>query len=104
MYRVSKDDLCSSCLSIRPRMNDGSLGDSIGSMLDSVGYNKPEGPAFMNSMILVYLEDDGGCPACISLFRGDDGYNDDDNDDNYNYDDDDDDDDFYDDDYDDDDT
>jgi hypothetical protein len=67
--RVSKDDLCSSCLSIRPRMNDGSRGDSIESMLDSVGYKNPEGPSFMNEMLLFYLEDNGGCSDCIRVLK-----------------------------------
>ena len=67
--RVSKNELCSSCLSIRPRMNDGSLGDSVGSFLDCVGYSKPEGPAIINEMLLFYLENNGGCSNCIRVLK-----------------------------------
>jgi len=67
--RLSTEQLCSSCLSIRPRMNDGSLGDSIETMLECVGYSKPEGPSIINDMILQWLEDNGGCSDCIRVLR-----------------------------------
>jgi len=68
--RLSKSELCSSCLAIRPRMNDGSLDDAVSVFMDSDGYKKPEGPSFINPMLLVYLEDNGGCQKCINVIRG----------------------------------
>jgi len=68
--KVSKDELCSSCLAIRPRMNDGSLGDEVRVFMDSEGYKRPEGPSFINPMLLTYLESNGGCIKCIKVIRG----------------------------------
>jgi len=50
-------------------MNDGSLSDTVEEMLDCVGYSKPEGPTYINEMLLVWLEDNGGCSSCISMLR-----------------------------------
>jgi hypothetical protein len=67
--RISTSDLCASCLSIRPKMSDGSSPTSVKEFLESVGYQKPEGPAFMNSIVLSWLEDNGGCTSCISKVK-----------------------------------
>jgi hypothetical protein len=67
--RLSTSDLCSSCLAIRPRMNDGSTPTSIRDFIESVGYKKPEGPVFMNYDIQYYLEHNGGCASCISKVK-----------------------------------
>ena len=67
--KLLKDDLCSACLKIRPRMNDGSLAMPIEDFFDSEGYNVPMGYMFVNPAILTYLEDNSGCQACISLLK-----------------------------------
>ena len=67
--KISKTDLCNSCLKIRPRMNDGSLGMAIEDLLDSKGYNQPMGFFMGNHAILLYLQENGGCSSCINLFQ-----------------------------------
>ena len=67
--RISKSELCSSCLSIRQRMNDGSLNDPIGDILEWEGYKTPEGVSTINEMILFYLEENGGCSNCIRVLK-----------------------------------
>jgi hypothetical protein len=50
-------------------MSDGSTPTSVKEFLESVGYQKPEGPAFMNFALLFYLEENGGCASCISKVK-----------------------------------
>jgi hypothetical protein len=50
-------------------MSDGSTPTSVKKFLESVGYKKPEGPAFMNFAVLSYLEKNGGCAGCISKVK-----------------------------------
>lgn len=65
--RISKYDLCGSCRKIRPRMNDGSLGDPLEEFLEYPTYSTM--PDMMNKGLLFYLENDGGCSSCISMVR-----------------------------------
>jgi hypothetical protein len=67
--KVTKYQLCSSCRKIRPVMSNGELGMSIEELLDSNGYNSPLGYTMGNQMALLYLQENGGCSSCISLFR-----------------------------------
>ena len=67
--KISKYDLCDSCRKIRPRMDDGSLGPSIEDLLEGPGYAHPTGYTMLNHAILLYLQEDGGCPGCISLAK-----------------------------------
>jgi hypothetical protein len=50
-------------------MSDGSAPTSVKEFLESVGYKKPEGPAFMNFVVLSWLEENGGCASCISKVK-----------------------------------
>jgi hypothetical protein len=67
--KVSKSDLCSSCLAIRQRLNNGSLSETIGEMLECKGYQTPLGIVDLNHAMLFYLEQNGGCQSCISVFK-----------------------------------
>ncbi|GHV92597.1 hypothetical protein AGMMS50268_31000 [Spirochaetia bacterium] len=67
--KITKEQLCPSCRTLRHRNDDGSLGLSIEEWLDCNGYNMPNGHILLNSRILWYLEEDGGCERCKSLFR-----------------------------------
>lgn len=68
--KVSKHDLCSSCRKIRPIMSGGKPASFIiEEFLDSPGYNMPMGEMMGNQMLLLHLQDNGGCSNCINLFR-----------------------------------
>jgi hypothetical protein len=67
--KLKKEDFCSSCLRIRQRMSNGSLGSSIEELLNCEGYKHPIAYTNINHMMLFYLEQNGGCPSCISLLR-----------------------------------
>jgi len=71
MRKVEKDELCSSCLKVRPILNDESLGPSIEEWLDSKGYNNgnPASLLMMNLSAYTYLKMNGGCSKCINLFE-----------------------------------
>ena len=68
--KVSKNNLCGGCRGIYPVMDDGKRSEiSIEKILDSPGYNSPAGQAFLNEAILLYLEENGGCFDCKSVFK-----------------------------------
>ena len=70
--KISKNDLCSKCRNIRPKLNSANgptLGDPLEVLLESKGYDMPNGYMFINPAILTYLEEDGGCSSCISLLK-----------------------------------
>jgi uncharacterized protein (TIGR02145 family) len=51
-------------------MNDGNLsGMTIEEFLNSPGYNAPMGYIAINPIILLYLEENGGCSSCINLLK-----------------------------------
>ena len=60
---INTNELCSSCLAI----GDGFIEDT----LTSNGYTAhgPVNQAMLNNMILINLEDKGGCPSCIAVVR-----------------------------------
>jgi hypothetical protein len=67
--RIQKGQLCDSCRKIHAIMSDGKPNkDSIEDILDSGAY-KTMRYIFFNEAILTYLESDGGCSACINLFK-----------------------------------
>jgi len=69
--KLSKNDLCSSCRQIRPRLysaNGDTRGKPLETLFDGKGYNEPM-VGLVNKMILQYLEDDGGCSECINTLR-----------------------------------
>ena len=68
--RIRKQDMCSSCLKFRYRMDDGSLSASVEEFLASPGYAGPMGPVMINEMIALALkENGGGCPNCQNLVK-----------------------------------
>ncbi|MCL2753492.1 MAG: hypothetical protein FWE44_05030 [Defluviitaleaceae bacterium] len=67
--KIFKQELCDKCLQIRPTMADGSQGISVEGLLDSDGYNKYLGFVAINFIILTYLDEEGGCPNCIEVFK-----------------------------------
>jgi len=66
---LSKSDLCSSCLKIRQRLNDGSMSPTIEEFLGCEGYRQPETRDFINEMLLFRLEEFGGCSSCINMLK-----------------------------------
>ena len=69
MRRIQKEELCDSCREIHPIMSNGKENEhSIEDMLNSSGYKGPT-YFFLNSAILLYLRENGGCSECIDLFE-----------------------------------
>ena len=65
--KISKHELCWSCRTIHPMMNDGPFEYSIEQILDSSGYEV--GYLTWNFEMVYYLENNGGCKRCIDLFK-----------------------------------
>jgi hypothetical protein len=64
---ISRNDLCSSCRQIRPRLDDGSLGPTIEEFIGYPMYSQAW--PMMNMAVLTYLQDNGGCYSCISVVK-----------------------------------
>ena len=69
--KISKYDLCGSCLRLKLQMSDGSFGYSIEEMIDGRGYANinPMEIYMINESIFTYLEEGGGCSKCIDIAR-----------------------------------
>jgi hypothetical protein len=68
--KLLKYDLCNKCRLIKPIMNDGKpYENTIESFLDSPGNNTGMGFVMINQMLLLDLQNSGGCQACINLFK-----------------------------------
>ena len=68
--KITKSQLCYYCRMIHPIMGNGEPFDlSIENLLDGKGYNTGLGFHMLNLTILQYLQDNGGCPGCIALFK-----------------------------------
>jgi len=69
-FFIEKHQLCDQCRKVRPVMNDGKLGFSVEEMLESKGYQgSGMGYLMINHMVLNWLENNGGCPKCINIFK-----------------------------------
>ena len=67
--KLTKSDLCGTCLNIRHRMSNGSLSLSIEEWLECQGYKTAFGVSDINNTILYYLQEDGGCNSCKTVLR-----------------------------------
>jgi hypothetical protein len=68
MRRISKSDLCSSCLQTRYKMDNGSLSMTAAEVIDCAGYQEPTiGVMMGNTSLRMCLREGGGCSSCKSV-------------------------------------